>query len=213
MCPTPFNRPDEPLCAWPDTLAMVIGPIGGTFFQSWELAGDSTIVLPGELRHWPQAVEVNGVHYWDRGYMGNPLLYPFFKRSASQDILVVQINPVYRPGAPRSAPEILQRVNEITFNSSLLKEFRAINFVDQLLEEGRLDPEKYRSIYLHLITSNDELKELGASSKLNSEWAFLKHLFDLGRDAAGEWLDNHYDKLGVESTINPLAVIQGLSRV
>ncbi len=160
-----------------------------------------------------KAVEVDGTPYWDGGYMGNPVLYPFFHRSKSQDILVVQINPVHRPGAPRSAPEILQRVNEITFNSSLLKEFRAINFVDELLEEGRLDPEKYRSIYLHLITSNDELKALGASSKLNSEWAFLKHLFDLGRRAAGDWLDRNYDKLGVESSIKPLDVIQGRTKV
>src|SRR3546814_2566648 len=91
-----------------------------------------------------QAVEIDGVPYWGGGYMGNPALFPFFNASRSNDVIVVQINPVFRRGAPKSAREIYNRVNEITFNASLLREFRAINFVSRLLDEGKLDRETDR---------------------------------------------------------------------
>src|SRR3546814_8272803 len=88
-----------------------------------------------------RAVELDGVPYWDGGYMGNPALFPFFNASESDDVIVVQINPIFRRGAPKSAREILNRVNEITFNSSLLREFRAIDFVSRLIDEGKRSEE------------------------------------------------------------------------
>ena len=156
-----------------------------------------------------QAVEIDGVPYWDGGFMGNPVLFPFFHACESDDILIVQINPITRPGVPRSAREILNRMNEISFNSSLLREFRAIDFVARLLEDGKLDPDRYKHVLVHRIESEEEIKPLGASSKLNAEWAFLQHLFGIGRAAADDWLDENYDSLGNRSTVDLRAMFQG----
>ncbi|HSS62927.1 MAG TPA: patatin-like phospholipase family protein [Gammaproteobacteria bacterium] len=149
-----------------------------------------------------QAVEVDGVPYWDGGYMGNPVLFPFFRHCRSDDVVVVQINPIIREGTPKTAREILNRVNEITFNSSLLREFRAIDFVDRLLEEGRIDKERYKHVLVHRIDADEEITPLGASSKLNAEWPFLSHLFDVGREAAKSWLNGNFEDLGKRSTLN-----------
>src|SRR3546814_6547295 len=101
-----------------------------------------------------QAVEIDGVPYWDGGYMGNPALFPFFNASESDDVIVVQINPIFRRGAPKSAREILNRVNEITFNSSLLREFRAIDFVSRLIDEGKLDRSEEHTSELQSLMRN-----------------------------------------------------------
>jgi NTE family protein len=121
----------------------------------------------------------------------------------------VQINPVERKGTPRSAREILNRVDEITFNSSLLKELRAIDFVRRLRDEGKLDPKLYRRLNVHVIEAQDRLLPLGASSKVNAEWSFLRHLFEIGREAAGDWIDTAYDQLGRGSTVDTRAMFQG----
>jgi len=115
-----------------------------------------------------QAVVIDGVPYWDGGYMGNPALFPFHTQSDSADIIVVQINPIERRGVPRTAQDIQNRLNEISFNSSLLKELRAIDFVDRLLEEGKLDEDGYRRERVHFIENQAALKPLGASSKMNA---------------------------------------------
>jgi NTE family protein len=133
--------------------------------------------------------------------MGNPVLFPFFRHCRSDDVIVVQINPIVRAGIPKTAREIMNRVNEITFNSSLLREFRAIDFVDRLLEEGRIDKDKYKHVLVHRIDADQEITPLGASSKLNAEWPFLSHLFDLGRNAAMEWLNRNFEHLGKRSTL------------
>ena len=156
-----------------------------------------------------QAVEIDGVPYWDGGYMGNPVLFPFYRASNSPDIVIVQINPVERKGTPRSAREILNRVDEITFNGSLLKELRAIDFVQRLLAEGKLDPKLYRRVHVHVIQAQDRILPLGASSKVNAEWRFLRHLFEIGRQAAGDWIETTYDQLGQCSTVNTRAMFQG----
>jgi len=148
------------------------------------------------------------VPYWDGGYMGNPVLFPFFNACTSDDILIVQVNPIERKQTPRSAREILNRVNEITFNSSLMRELRAIDFVGRLLDADLLDSKRYKHVLVHLITGNEELLSLGASSKLNAEWAFLRHLFALGRDAADAWLDEHYAAIGARTTVELGALFQ-----
>jgi NTE family protein len=148
------------------------------------------------------AVEIDGVPYWDGGYMGNPVLFPFVNNSPSHDVVIVQINPVVRKGTPRTASEILNRVNEITFNSSLMKELRAIDFVDRLIDEDKLSGDEYRRLNVHIIEADEEMKALGASSKMNSEWAFLVHLRDIGRRAAQTWIDRHFDDIGKRSTVD-----------
>lgn len=149
-----------------------------------------------------QAVEIDGVPYWDGGYMGNPPLFPFFNATRSSDIMIVQINPVFRPGTPKTAAEIQNRMNEITFNSALLHELRAIEFVRRLLDNGSLPPNDYRRMNIHIVHSRKHMRDLDASSKLNAEWSFLQHLFQIGRISADTWLDRNFDKLGRESSVD-----------
>ncbi|MBA3449256.1 MAG: patatin-like phospholipase family protein [Pseudaminobacter sp.] len=149
-----------------------------------------------------QAVEIEGKPYWDGGYGGNPAIFPFFKASATEDVLLVQINPVIREGIPRSANEIQNRVDEITFNASLLREFRAIAFVKGLIAAGRLPHGEFRDIRMHRIDADEAFKDLSASSKVNAEWAFLEYLRDLGRTAASDWLEDSYDAVGKKATLD-----------
>ncbi|MEM8849482.1 MAG: patatin-like phospholipase family protein [Pseudomonadota bacterium] len=147
-----------------------------------------------------KAVEIDGVPYWDGGFMGNPVLFPFIDHSPSSDILMVQINPLKRPGTPTRARDIQNRVNEITFNASLLRDLRAIHLVDQLIDSGALSDKEYRRMFLHLIDGCDDMLKLDASSKMNSEWAFLTHLRDIGRHHADRWLKANFDDIEVKST-------------
>lgn len=149
-----------------------------------------------------KAVEIDGVPYWDGGYMGNPVLFPFIDHSPSADILIVQINPLVRPGTPRNARDIQNRVNEITFNASLFRDLRTIDLIHGLIEDGALSDKDYRVMNMHMIDGCDDMLALDASSKLNSEWAFLLHLRDLGREHADRWLSAHFDKIEVESTLD-----------
>jgi NTE family protein len=156
-----------------------------------------------------QAVEIEGKHYWDGGYMGNPVLFPLTYVKDSRDILIVQINPIERAGVPKTAHEIINRINEISFNASLLHELRAIDFVRRMLSAHELDPQHYKEVFVHIIDGQEALSALGASSKLNAERAFLEHLFEIGRKAASEWLDTHYDSLGRESSVDIRRLFQG----
>lgn len=148
-----------------------------------------------------QAVEIDGEAYWDGGYIGNPVLFPFAYECLTRDVVIVQINPIERAEVPRTARDILNRVNEISFNAALMKELRAINFVSRLIDEGHLDTSRYKQMLIHRIDAEEELKPLGASSKMNAEWAFLKLLHDIGQRAAEEWLDQHHGALGQRSTV------------
>ncbi|MCV0426777.1 MAG: patatin-like phospholipase family protein, partial [Roseibium sp.] len=133
--------------------------------------------------------------------MGNPPLYPLFYETATPDVILIQINPLERRQVPRTAREIVNRLNEITFNSTLLRELRAIDFVTRLIEEGKLSSDEYMRVFMHRISAT-ELKPLQASSKMNAEWAFLTELKDLGRATARNWLKQHYGDIGERSTIN-----------
>ncbi|MBV6633468.1 MAG: patatin-like phospholipase family protein [Alphaproteobacteria bacterium] len=156
-----------------------------------------------------QAVEIDGVPYWDGGFMGNPALWPFFSECQSNDILIVQINPIERKETPKTAHDINNRMNEITFNSSLQRELRAIDFVGRLIEDGRLtDNRKYEKILIHRIYDEDAFAELNASSKLNAEYDFLRHLFEIGKHKAETWLDAHYDDIGQTSTVDIRAMFE-----
>jgi len=149
-----------------------------------------------------QAVEVDGEHYYDGGYMGNPALFPLAYNSNCRDVLIVQINPLYRAEVPKTAREILDRVNEITFNSTLMREMRAVHFVNRLIAAGKLDHEAYRITRIHMIHGEEAMADLPASTKLNPERSFLHHLRDIGRRAAEEWLERDLGCVGVESSVD-----------
>ncbi len=153
-----------------------------------------------------RAVEIDGVPYWDGGYLGNPVIFPFFRTTDTEDVLVVQINPLVRHSVPTSAQEIMNRVNEITFNSSLLDEFRAIEFVGRLIDQRRLPrgrgPGQYRRINVHRIVLDSEGKAFTAASKLSNDYEFFEMLRDNGRRAARQFLDEHFDHIGVKSTVD-----------
>ncbi len=152
-----------------------------------------------------QAVEVKGEHYWDGGYMGNPALYPLIYHTQSRDIVIVHINPIVRPQLPTTAAEIQNRLNEITFNSSLLRELRAISFVTKLIEQGWLKDEyreRLKRVLIHSILADGVMSGLSAASKLNTDWKFLCDLRDRGRAAAAGWLEANFDHLGHHSTVD-----------
>ena len=149
-----------------------------------------------------QAVEIDGEAYWDGGYMGNPPLFPLFYEAAGDDILLVQINPLERRELPTNARAIQDRLNEITFNASLLRELRAIDFVNRLLDGGKLSTGDYKRVLMHRIDGGLPLAQLTSSSRLNSEWNFLLSLRDLGRTAAKRWLKRNYAAIGVQGTLD-----------
>jgi NTE family protein len=153
-----------------------------------------------------RAVEIDGVPYWDGGYLGNPVIFPFFRTTDTEDVLVVQINPLVRHTIPTSSQEIMNRVNEITFNSSLLNEFRAIEFVARLIDQRRLPrgqgPGQYRRINVHRVVLDGEGKAFTAASKLSNDYDFFELLRDHGRRAARRFLDEHFDDIGVKSTVD-----------
>jgi NTE family protein len=162
-------------------------------FREHELTCDmllASAALPMTFR----AVEIDGEAYWDGGYMGNPALYPLFYAVRTADLLLVQINPLRRDDVPDRPHEILERINEISFNASLLHELRAIAFVQRLLDEHRVDPSQYKRINLHMIEAEQQLARLGAASKSVTSRSFLEQLHALGRQAAIDWLDRsiHY---------------------
>jgi NTE family protein len=149
-----------------------------------------------------QAVEIDGVPYWDGGYMGNPVLWPLFYTARSNDILIVQINPIERDETPRTVMEIQNRLNEITFNAAMLGELRMVEFVGRLIDKGALSDETYKRLNMHRIAGGDALKALSASTKLNAEWEFLIYMRDLGRGAARQWLHAHFAAIGERSTLD-----------
>lgn len=149
-----------------------------------------------------QTIVIDGEPYWDGGYMGNPALFPLIYNCVSRDIAIVQINPMTRDDIPKTAPEILNRLNEISFNSTLMREVRAIAFVQRLIKDEGLDPHKYRLLNMHLIEAEHLMQGLGVASKFNADWNFLIHLRDIGRETAAEWIDRNFDRIGVETTVD-----------
>ncbi len=158
--------------------------------------------LPAVFR----AVEIDGVPYWDGGYLGNPVLYPFFRATATEDVLIVQINPLERKKLPQSTREIMGRVSEITFNSALMAELRAIEFVNRLIDQGRLPhgtgKNEYRQIKVHRIVLEGLGERFSSSSRLRNDMESLELLRKLGQRAARRFLDAHFDDIGVRSSVD-----------
>ncbi len=160
------------------------------------------VMASGCLPFLFQAVEIDGEHYWDGGYMGNPAIYPLIYNCGSRDVLVVHINPLHRDQLPMTAGEIMNRINEISFNSSLMREMRAISFVTKLIDEGKVQANGMKRMLMHSISAEEVMSKLGAMSKLNADWEFLTELRAFGRAHAEAWLDRNYESLGRESTID-----------
>ncbi len=156
-----------------------------------------------------KAVEIDGEAYWDGGYSGNPTISPLVRECSADDTILVQINPVERPGTPRTAQEIQNRLNEISFNSPLLKELRMIALLRQVADPGHTEGALWASMRMHRIAS-DLMVELGVSSKLNAEWAFLTMLRDEGRRAAEEFLARHGDDLGRRASFDVDYLLEGV---
>ena len=170
-------------------------------FTDGEITAEA-VLASTTLPYLFQAVEVNGEYYWDGGYSGNPPIWPFFDYPTSEDILLVQVNPIERHDLPRSSQEIMERVSEVTFNAALLKELRAIDFVNRLMEEHRLDPKRYRQNRLHRIDATEALIGYNAASKLDTDWDFLQTLRQAGNGAAKRWLAKNFDDLGERATLD-----------
>ncbi|MCC5945628.1 MAG: patatin-like phospholipase family protein [Bernardetiaceae bacterium] len=147
-----------------------------------------------------KAVEIDGEAYWDGGYMGNPPLYPLIDNTNTPDILIVQINPIRVEHVPRTVEEIRDRINELSFNSSLMHDMRQIKLVREMLAKGLNIDGKFKDLYIHNINPEKVLAKLGATSKLNANWNFLQSLRDIGRDMAGKWLESSFELVGEASS-------------
>jgi len=149
-----------------------------------------------------QAVEIDGDHFWDGGYSGNPAIHPLIYRCESRDIVLVQINPIQRNTLPTKPGEIMDRMTEITFNAALIAEMRAVDFVKRLLAEGKLDPAHYKDVLMHRIDGGQALEKFTAASKSSTDKSLIHSLRDLGIACGKEWLAKRFDALGVKSTVN-----------
>lgn len=148
-----------------------------------------------------KAVEIGGVPYWDGGYSGNPPLFPFFSETDCLDVILIQLDPIERRGTPDSAAEIMQRMNEITFNASLIGEFRAIDFVARLIEDGRLKGTRYKKVRMHLIEGGEALAAYNADTKLQADYGLFRKLFELGRRAGEKFIAENYAAIGEHGTL------------
>lgn len=149
-----------------------------------------------------RAVEIEGEDYWDGGYSGNPAIHPLVYQCQSPDVLLVQINPLRRQALPTTSADILDRLNEITFNAALIAEMRAIDFVKRLLAEGKLDPARYKDVLMHRIDGGRELDDYPASTKAQTSADLIYKLRDLGQRSARQWLERNLAHVGTHSTIN-----------
>ncbi|NWG90991.1 MAG: patatin-like phospholipase family protein [Parvularculaceae bacterium] len=170
-------------------------------FKTSEITADA-VLASACLPFLFQAVEIEGEPYWDGGYMGNPALFPLIYECDSRDIIVIHINPIMRSETPKSARDILNRINEISFNSSLMREMRAISFVTRLIDDQAVDVGSMKRMLIHSIEAEEFMRKLGVSSKLNSDWEFLTHLRDVGRVSAAKWIEENYDDIGTRSTVD-----------
>jgi len=149
-----------------------------------------------------KAVEIDGQAYWDGGYSGNPALHPLYDPALPDDLVIVSINPQFRPDIPDSAPEILNRINEISFNSAMLRDLRAIHFVKRLLTEGSLAPGTMKDVLVHMIADDGLMRSLSARTKIAPTPMLLDTLFRAGRTAAGGFLDAHAADIGERATVD-----------
>ncbi|HML41331.1 MAG: patatin-like phospholipase family protein [Hyphomicrobium zavarzinii] len=172
----------------------------GRIFRNAELTPD-VLLASACLPQLFQAIEIDGDAYWDGGYSGNPSIMPLVLECTSRDTILVPINPIERPGTPRSAREILDRINEVAFNAVTLKELKMIALLRQVADPGTTEGALWGKMRVHAVP-NDTMSKLGYSSKLNAEWPFLEMLRDEGRRSADEFMTKHSQDLGRRSSVD-----------
>lgn len=172
----------------------------GRIFRNAEITPD-VLLASACLPQLFQAIEIDGEAYWDGGYSGNPSIMPLVLECVSRDTILVPINPVERPGTPRSAREILDRINEVAFNAVTLKELKMIALLRQVADPGKSEGALWAEMRVHAVRNPTMLK-LGYSSKLNAEWPFLEMLRQEGRSSADDFLLEHRKDLGRRSSVN-----------
>jgi NTE family protein len=177
----------------------------GHVFRNAELTPD-VLLASACLPTMFQAVEIDGEAYWDGGFAGNPTITPLIQECESNDTILVQVNPVERPGTPRTAQEIASRLNEVSFNATLLKELRMIAVLRQVSDAGNSEGARWAQMRIHRVAST-AMTDLGYSSKLNAEWDFLLMLRDEGRRSAEAFLTAHAGDVGARSTFELDALI------
>ena len=170
-------------------------------FQTPSLSAEA-VLASACLPPYFQAVEIDGEHYWDGGYLGNPAIYPLIYRKGSHDVIIVQVTAIRRGELPASAADVLHRINEISFNSSLMREMRAIAFATRLIDAGELDKDKHSRMYMHWIGNDQLMSQLGTATQFHPEWGLLCRLRDEGRAATRSWLDRNFDQVGNCSTVD-----------
>ncbi|HTI18435.1 MAG TPA: patatin-like phospholipase family protein [Trinickia sp.] len=180
----------------------------GHVFRNFELKPE-VLLASACLPTLFKAVEIDGEPYWDGGYAGNPTITPLIRETNSVDTLIVQVNPIERPDAPRSARDIISRLNEVAFNAPLLKELRMIALLHKLADPGNDEGRRWATMRIHRIAS-PMMASLGYSSKLNAEWRFLTMLRDEGRRATQAFLDEHGGALGQRSSLDLDTLLDGI---
>ena len=156
-----------------------------------------------------QAVEIGGEAYWDGGYAGNPALFPLYEPDLPEDVVIVSINPLRRDELPDSPLEIQNRINEISFNASLLGELRAINFVRRLIAEGRMEAGRMKAVRVHMISDDKLMNDLSATTKQSPTPYLLERLKAAGRAAAESFLSEDARGLGSSGLHIPDLLDQG----
>ena len=187
-------------------------------FHGAEITADA-ILASACLPSLYQAIEIDDPKtgrreaYWDGGYTGNPALYPLFYRTRTADIVIVHLNPLYREELPRTASEIATRINEISFNASLLRELRNIEFVNRLIDRGVISSETMRKNHVHSVSDDKLMNMLGIVTKMTISRTLLLQLRDAGREAMTAFLDAHHDKIGRRSSVNLKAVVSSAGSI
>jgi NTE family protein len=176
-------------------------------FKRNELTAD-TVLASACLPLLFQTIEIEGSNYWDGGYIGNPAIFPLIYGSKSCDVVIVHINPIVRRGVPKSAPEIMNRINEISFNSSLMREMRAIAFVTKLIDQKKLKASEMKQMLIHSIRDDEAMTAHSIASKMSPDWQFLCSLRDSGGAVTESWLRAHYRDIGERSSVDLEAEFQ-----
>ncbi|PBQ32652.1 alpha/beta hydrolase [Sphingobacteriaceae bacterium] len=172
-------------------------------FTNKEITVDS-VLASACLPFLFQAVEIDGEYYWDGGYMGNPPISPLITNTNIRDIVLIKINSININSVPTSARDIADRVNEISFNSSLINEMKLIHYRNELIRNGILktDNKTNREIFVHTISGYEALSQMSQSSKMNISWEFLLSLKEKGRQIAEKWIQTDYQNVGLKSTFD-----------
>jgi NTE family protein len=180
-------------------------------FRGAELTADAVLASACLPTLFP-AVVIDGEAYWDGGYMGNPSLLPLLAESPTMDLMLVQVHPTRRKALPQSPAQILDRINEITFQGTLVKELRSLAILRRLMhDEGVVGAQcrsplfrKADALRLHRIEGGEQLDELSVPNPFESPWHHLLALHRRGHAAADQWLERHYTHLGRHATVDLL---------